>query len=446
MAAGDEDARLGAHVGEFYVGDIADPSFTCYIGGTNRTSAFGDIDDIHIHYGLGEPGTMTVSGIRGFTPTRGQEILLYHGGNSVGFCVFAGHILEVSQTQERLADKARFSLRCQDYTWLLDRYARVTKTYYSKGINTILADILANFTNGGFVPGYCASGLGSIDAMQFTGEQVSAACTRLARAGDAFFAVTPDKHVHIFADPDHLSANTISVTDASKTFEHYRNTLDLTTVRTRVTYKGRATTASSVAEAGATTVSVDECNVFVSSGGSAISGSEVFTYTGLSALSGPGTLTGVTGLDADIGQGDEVAVYYQADDSTAQTNLATILGGGLSGIATHYVADGRLSDPECRARATADLARYSGALQSITYDTRDRFHSSAFWTWPGKIATVNVTTPVAASGDFRVQSMDLSVDGSLSGNQSTWRRKVTLGALNRQLELVDRLALVGGAT
>lgn len=454
MAAGDEYARLGSRVGQFYVGDVAEPTtnstptgtFTCYIAGTDRTRAFGDLREIRLVQKLGEPMTLTVSGLRGFTPTRGQEIKLYHGGNDVGWAVFAGHILEVTQSQTRMADDARFTIRCQDYTWLMDRYARVTKTYYSAGVNVVLNDILDTFTDGGFSVGYCDAALGDVDRIQFTGEIVSTAIDRLAKTVGAFYQVTADKHVHIFTDPDHLPANGIVLNDSVFTYDDYRSTLDLTSVRTRVVYVGAKTTASAVASAGATSVSVDDCSIFDSGGGSAIHGADVFAYTGLSVTSGAGNLTGVTGLADDLGQGDEVAVYVQEDDVTAQTNLATILGGVASGIATHWVNDGRLSQSEASTRAQADLTKYGGALQTITYVTRDRFHYNGFWTMPGKTATVTITTPIAVSDVFRIQAVEWSVDSDLTTATPGWRRRVTLGAINRQLELVDRLALIQGAS
>ena len=192
---------------------------------------------------------------------------------------------------------------------------------------------------------------------------------------------------------------------------------------------------SSVAAAvGSTTLRVAELSVFSGSGGWVLAGQQLMRYTGRSASSGEGNLTGLpasgvgsilspiepdapvieaphlTGVPASgagsvtiqLEAGDEVNVYVQRDDASKQSTLATTLGGGHSGIVETFVQDRRLSITECQNRGDAVLARQGTILKELSWASRDILTRS------GKNVTTNLTSPQSIVDTFKIQSVAIS--------------------------------------
>jgi hypothetical protein len=88
-------------------------------------------------------------------------------------------------------------------------------------------------------------------------------------------------------------------------------------------------------------------------------------------------------------------------DAGATAALATRLGGGLSGQATNYFADGRLSVPEATNRATTDLAIFDVPLEEVTLP----YKSAQRWLRVGQTVTVAITQPFTLSGSFLIQTV-----------------------------------------
>lgn len=407
------------------------PSVTCTIGGTDRTSVV-----LREGWSLsaradGTPATFTFT-TKTITPVVGQDVkVAYATPNEY---LFGGTILQ-REAVPVSPGSAYLQWQCTavGYQWLLDRYDVVMAQYASVGVGTMVADILYRFTDGGFRVGYIPSSLGNL-TMEFTFETPWNALRRIAKACGGVLEMTPDKIVNIYTSyPEAALANVTQATILAKSLT-YRD--DLTQVRTRALYEGHGTTAVSAVAPGATTIAVNETGIFSESGGSAVSGRNLFTYTGKSANSGGGSLTGVSGVLYSIAPTDEIKVIAEVIDAAADTALAAVLGGSLSGQATHYLQDGRLSLEEAEARANADLATFGGALEEATFT----YKAPQRYVRAGRAVTIAITDPLTISGSFTLQSVTLTPSGAVGGTKFEVRQTVEASGFTRTLtDLLQQL-------
>jgi hypothetical protein len=183
--------------------------------------------------------------------------------------------------------------------------------------------------------------------------------------------------------------------------------------------------------AGSTTLQVEDLSQFPSAGWAAAPGDQIFSYTGRSASSGAGTLTGIpasgagsltaavragtvkavphltgcTGITYALVNGDPVNIVAIVNDATAQTALATRVGG--DGIHEMFISDGRWSITEATARANAELSLRKDPLVTVSFTSRDPSMQS------GRDVTLTITSP-AISGTFKIQRVTITELG-LSG-------------------------------
>ncbi len=388
------------------------PNISLTINGTDRTSKVVMDDNFVLTLKAdGTPATLQFT-LKNLTPTVGQDVGLFF--TAPNDYLFGGTIL---QAEAVTLDTTVVLWHCTavGYQWLLDRYDRVLNTYHSTGVGTMVADILYRYTDGGFRVGYIPSSLGNLD-MDFTFETVTGALNRIAKAVDAFWQVEPfdgvSRIVNLYDTYPMTAPATVTQSSIIADSLHYRP--DLTQVRTRTIFQGRGSSVSTTTGFSSTTVPVDDVSPFLSGGGSAISGRSVFTYTGLSAASGTGSLTGVSGLLDDLAQGDTVDLIVTTVDAGDTTALATRLGGGLSGQATNYLSDGRLSATEAARRGATDIAVFGTPLEetSWTYKAMQR------WLRVGQSITVAITNPVSVSGSFLIQSVQWKPYGVFGGTNT----------------------------
>lgn len=173
--------------------------------------------------------------------------------------------------------------------------------------------------------------------------------------------------------------------------------LDLTQVRTRITVIGGGTQTTAPVAAGATSISVEDCSWFAGTGGTVLARNQIITYTGTSAASGPGNLTGVpaagTGcINTALLQGDEVQVYVQRNDAAAQTALAALEGG--DGIHEDWIEDSLWTIAAATVKADAALLKFKntdvrGSYQ--TYDTKTHVGASVAILLPSRGIATSVT-------------------------------------------------------
>ncbi len=391
------------------------PNISLTINGTNRTSSVVlDGNFVLTLKADGTPATMSFT-VKNLTPTVGQDVALKFA--SPNEYLFAGTLLQAEAVTESPRGTSTVFWHCTatSYPWLLDRYDRILKKYRSVGVGTMVADILSRYTNGGFRVGYCPSSLGNLD-MDFTFETVSGAMNRIAKAANAFWQVEPfdgtSRIVNMYNSYPQTAPAT--VTETSIIGDSLKYVPDLTQVRTRTVFQGSGSSASAAVAFGSTTIPVDDISPFLAAGGYAVSGQSLITYTGVSSASGAGSLTGVSGLLEDMAQGDTVDLLTITVDAAATTALATRLGGGLSGQATNYLSDGRLSADEASNRADTDLAVFDAPLEDAgwTYKTVKR------WLRVGQSVTVAIANPVTVSGSFLIQVVTWKPYGIFGGTNT----------------------------
>lgn len=407
--------------GVTYAG-LAHHPFKAVIGSTDRTNAIL-YDSFTVTTALdGSPSTCAFT-VQGFTPTKGNDVILTLGGE----LIWAGTLTEVRvQAQKFVSGAVYYACQAIDWTWLMDRFARVNLRFEAgMAVNQAVATILRDFTDGGFARGYVPIDLPTVGPMVFEGETVSGAIRRIASAAGAYVRVRPQKRVDVFdVLPD---SNALSLGNSSPIRDVVYEE-SLSQVRTRTFYVGGGGSATANVTYTATEIPVDECGWYT--GTQAFANGDVFTYAGRTASSGPGSLTGVSGLAVDIPQGTVVSVLAQADDATAQTALATVLGGGRSGIAVGWFADGRLSQGEVNQRAAADVAAFKNAIPALSYTVAQRYHE------PGKTVDVSTTDPVTIADTFRIQQVVMRPYGVVAGNTPRFEYQVTCRVF-RRADLLD---------
>lgn len=383
-------------------------AISIYMGGTDRTRQI--FQDWSASYALdSEPGAGRFA-TRQFTPTEYNEVVVYNGGTA-GVPLWRGRVLDVESSAQNWRHAATHRITAQDNRWLLDRFAKVTRQYRSLGANSIVADILASFTNGGFKVGYIASSLGNVDAIDFSQETVTQAISRVAKAVSAVWVLDPENYVSLVSTtvPD---GNPLTLTDGVRGYWDLKIRKSMFQSRTRVYFEGGGSPAAAAVSPSATTIPVQETFWYSSTGGTVRVGQNLVTYTGRSTDSGAGSLTGCSGITYSIAIGDEVTVLTQTDDATAQTAVATALAGGLSGIIVDVQADGRLSLVECQGRGALDIALFSNGVTSLDYTTDKEFTSV------GKQVSATLTKPRAVTATFQIQAVTMRLKRDAQGHLS----------------------------
>ena len=397
---------------------LAHHPFKVVVGSTDRTSSVL-YDQFSVTTALdGTPSTCAFR-VQGFTPVVGNDVLLSLGGE----LIFGGTLTEVKASAQKLVSGAVF-WDCQaiDWTWLMNRYSRVSMEIGAgMAVNQAVATILRTFTDGGFVTGFIdMANLSTVGPLSFAGETVTGAIGRIAAAAGGYVRIRAPKAVDVFSTLPTSNALTLGNSSEIRSVVYEKS---LSQVRTRTYYVGGGATTTASVGTTSVTVPVDECSWYT--GSQAITGTDIFSYTGRSAASGPGNLTGVTGLSESIPQGATVSVIAQADDATAQTALATILGGGRSGVAVGWFTDARLSQADVTLRASEDVAAFKDPIPALSYTTAKRFHE------PGKTVAVTFTDPITVSETFRIQQVVMRPYGAVAGNTPSFEYQVQCRVFRR---------------
>lgn len=414
------------------------PSVTLKINGTDRTSSV--VMDGNFALTLhadGTPATMTFT-LKTITPSVGQDVALFFA--TPNDYIFGGTLLQAEAiTQSAKTNCVFWHCTAVGYQWLLDRYDRILARYKSVGVNTMVADILYRYTDGGFRVGYIPSSLGNL-TMDFTFETVTGALNRIAKAANAFWQVGPvdgtSRIVDLFDTYPQTSPATVTESAIIADQLHYRP--DLTQVRTRTMFQGEGSTVSTATPYGSSSIPVDDVAPFLPSGGSVISGRSIMTYSGVSTASGSGSLTGISGLLDDLSVGDSVNIIVTSTDSAATTALATRLGGGLSGQATNYLSDQRLSATEAAARGATDLAIFDAPLEEAGWT----YKSVKRWLRVGQSVTLSITNPITVSGSFLIQTVQWKPYGVFGGSHTDVFQSVEASRYVRSM--TDLLAQLQG--
>lgn len=399
------------------------PAFVVTVGGTTRSVV---MDGWAITDQLSAPSVCTFT-LDNVTPTIGHDVKVRYSAASD--YLFGGTLL---QAEAEIVSPSRVLWHCTatGYAWLLGQFI-VQRSFTNTSINTIVATLLADYTDGDFSPGYCP--FDDRVTVEFSGVTIPDALSQLvslAPTSGAWWEVTPDKRVNLCATyPDaSLSLENSSAAHA------LRYTADLTQVRTRTKVVGVETTVRATVSPGATSISVAEIGWFqpstiAASSGEAIAGANELAYTGTtsdtglaSVTYGPGTLTGVTGVTDAIAEGERIAVLYTYNDTGAQTAIAAVLGSPSTGVITHWITDSSLSLVACKARAEADVSQYGAAVSAIDFD------SGARHVRIGRVVAASITSPITISGNYQIQQVVTTPRGRVNGTTVDLNKAISAGA------------------
>jgi len=384
------------------------PTLRLTIAGTERQTKI-DKSSVRVQKDIEGPASATLKtkANPGFVPSEGQEIKIAIG--AITNLIFAGHITHVEQQHDARGQAIYFALRCQDYTWLLDR-RQVLRHYQSDNVESIIADLISSFSSG-FTTTHVNQGLKFLaGGMPFTMEAPTACLRRLAQEASAHYYVDTVKDIHFFAAGTDRAPQPHDLSASFSDFENVTYVVDLSQIRTRVYVEGAGNQLSAQYNLSGTML-LNDASMFPSTevdvrlGTYAPVAGRRFRWTKAS-----GTSLGVSGIGdeahadyvalAPFPIGTAVNMWVAADDTTAQTALAALEGG--DGIHEHYVQDRRLSYSGMTERAQGELARFKNPLETIRYKTHDPN------TRPGALVTVNLAAPASITGTFTIQSVTIS--------------------------------------
>lgn len=406
---------------------------------TDRTSSF-IVDDCTITRSLGEPGTMTAR-VKGgsWTPAPGNLVRVMLDGAAGRVRYFAGTVTACRVVAWGPTTVTPiYELDIVDFRWLLSRYALVFGEWYNVGINTVARDIVTTYQNGGFRMGYAPAALGNVETFTANGITIADALDQLAELAGAYWDVDADQRVHLFQTPDHLSAESVSVTNTSKNVMDLEATTDYADIATRVCVAGTGTTLTNDLAWDGDFIWVDSADPFNADTGTVlIGGVDVVNYSAVNDTSTVRNLVAATDRSRDWPAGTEVRAYAVVDDSTAQTNLATALDFSLSGIAVRLVDAPTLTYTEAVTRGNAELDRYAAGYSELRGTMVDVRHTGATSLQPGVTVSANVTAPFTISGDYRVQTVT-SVPRLVSGDYR-FARSFMAAPTNRTKSTLDRI-------
>lgn len=248
-----------------------------YLSGVNR-STFVARSSVQITDILNDQVNSAILVVRGYVPTRGEDIKIYMGTVLSSALIFAGTVQTVDQVYEG-EDRSlvAYHLTCVDYTWLLDG-RKVSRTWIEQSPNTIVADIIASFTSGfTTVNVNVPSGFGTLEEFTCIDEDVTRALTRLATQIGGYWYVDYTKDVHFFLSEASDSPQPLA---SDLAFRNIVKVTDISQVRNRVRVEGAGSQALVARIPGDTIIPIEESTKFAAAGGLAKRGPQRFTYTG----------------------------------------------------------------------------------------------------------------------------------------------------------------------
>jgi hypothetical protein len=369
-----DEGRSGATRSGYFL-----PRLIVTIDGTDRTDKIWKYTT-SIEKTLDEEPDVATFRTFGFTtPVPGKEVIISFG--AVANRLFAGQVLRTTQLSVPKNAETVSEVTCVDYARLANRLL-VKKAYAEQSSTDIVTDIVSNFTSGFTVTNVKTGGPTITGGITFAGVPVMDALTQISRRTAASGTrwtvyIDANKDVHFFdtelkQDPSELTATNIAFTDLD-----YH--VDGSQICTRAIVVGVGSKTTAAVSAGSSTIPVEECAHFAASGTNYVThGGQDIKYTGRSASSGAGNLTGVpTSGDyrilTDLKKGDMVRVQITRNDTSAQSALSTIEGSLSDGIYERKVVDNAASIAQCEARGDAYLDTWKNDALAGGYITRDYF-------------------------------------------------------------------------
>lgn len=341
-----------------------------------------------------------------FTPMPGQSVIISNG--SIDNRLFGGVIVERTQKSMKQIEGTPVSnfwdINCSD--WLFElQGVRVMKKYPRQAAHLIFMDLAQTYCPQ-FSTAHVKQGSPEIDEIVFDMDTLlPSAFARLATRCDPqwHFNVDPYKGLHFF-DTDDYRAQPRPVEVGNLTYDKLDFSESIAQLRNKVTVEGGGGQVESLPvpegtpEAefkpvvpGSVRIPVNECGWyrvgenFPLKIGELKIGPQIITFTGTTALSGPGEIIGIPpdgpfSIRHDILQGETVANVITVEDKESQVALKEAMGG--DGIRHYFVKDGTLSYESITAKATAELNLFSRTIKFGGYEAYDKIMDT------GRVATI----------------------------------------------------------
>jgi hypothetical protein len=379
-----------------------------------------------ISHAVGRPSTCTFSTL---SPLQeGQQIKIIDDG--AHHLLFGGTVDTVSFTKQDGAPTI-YDIACTDWVWLANKDTEIYETFVNVDVNTAVTRVI-EYTDPaiGIMPGSIPESLGKIN-MTIDGSNFEQAINDIAKAAKSNWKLTAHKRLDMYQTEVPSGHVLTLVNDSRVKILAFQN--QLSQIRTRVTGLGGGSQTSGVTLYGSSTIEVKETGWYSSSGGTVkITGLPPLTYTGVSTASGPGFITGVSGLTRDIADSETVNVFVELNDATAQSQLAARLSGGgaMTGVATYRFSDQRLSLQELTNRCQMYLDFFKIPIQQATYSMGmpDFYYNSQRRWEVGKLVSVTIDTPHGeVTGTLRLSELtieglaDVSMDDGMGQSWETQR-------------------------
>jgi hypothetical protein len=364
-----------------------------------------------------------------FPIVAGQSVRI--GVDASSRLMFGGTVDRVSRAQKD-GEITTYDVSCLDWIWLANAKTKIYERFENIGLNTAVSKILTYVDPVlGIRPGRIPGNLGNV-TMTLDGVNFESAMTELTRARSVGWRLTPGKRVDVFqGDPD--PGNQLQLVQDTRVkmlkFEE-----ELSQVRTLVQATGGGSQVDGYHPAGSTSLAVKEAGWYTTAGGKLkLAGLPPLTYTSVSAASGPGIVSGITGITRDVSEGENLNVYLEIGDMTAQANMAARLGAGLDGVIIYTLSDGRLNAVTLATEAQRNLDFFKNPVNKVDFAMgAPDFLWNAQRNWDvGRLVTTDMESEEGdvVEGIFRISDVMLEglADVTISdGTTYSWQINRTL--------------------
>ena len=219
-------------------------------GATDVLVTFNGVESLHVRVNsiqitdaLNEAPNTAMFVVNSTPPAIGTDVRIGLQNTLAENLLFAGTVKSTEQYYEGKPANPAWSVRCDDYTFLINR-RRVVGTWTNVSASQVATEIVQRFT-AGFSTGGIAGGLPAI-TVTFTGETVMDALTQVANLAGAY-AGGPDynRTVWLFVtDPRPAPLPVVATSPLLMMQSPVTRTLDATQTRTRVIVQGASVSVS----------------------------------------------------------------------------------------------------------------------------------------------------------------------------------------------------------
>lgn len=171
-------------------------------------------------------------GTRTYTPTVGNDIVVYDGSDKI----FGGEITGIQEEVESGGGGVVYEIEATDWTYLFDSEL-VFKAYDSETVEDIIDDIVTNFTDGSFTTNNVSSTF-TIDSIVFNGVSPSRCLKRLADILNYDWYIDPDKDIHFFAKFSELAPYDLQDDSGNYIYKTLKRKIDGTQIANTVYVRG----------------------------------------------------------------------------------------------------------------------------------------------------------------------------------------------------------------